>query len=99
MKDVTDGAYVGTLTPEEVIEQFLYRISIHATYSELIDDDPAWEVYGTKEFHDWAINGYYEGIRHIQESNPVVYKCTLGEAVSTILRALIPFIKSKIGGK
>lgn len=99
MSKVTNGKYVGELTPEETVEQFLYRISIHETYAGLVLDNPqGYIAFGSYEFHLWAINGYEWGIKYIQENNPVVYKCTLGGAVSTILRALIPFIKSKIGG-
>ncbi len=89
MKDILDGEYIGSFTPKEVISQFLYRIGIHETYAGLVlDDEATWISYGSYEYHMWAINGYEWGIKHIQESNPVVYKCSLGEAFTTIFKSL-----------
>lgn len=89
-KDVTDGKYVGMLTPEEVIEQFEYRVQIHETYAGLVLDDPQrWAAFGDYGFHMWAINGYEWGIKYIQENNPVVYRCHLTEAIATISKAII----------
>ena len=69
MKDILDGEYTGELTPEEVIEQFKYRAGIHLSYIELLEKQPnaGWEVYGTKKFHEWAINGYEWGIEYIRK--------------------------------
>ncbi len=96
-KDVTDGKYADVLTPEEVIEQFKYRAGIHLSYINLLNEQPTagWEVYGTEEYHLWAINGYEEGIRHIQENNPVVYRCNLNEAIATISKAIINMFRKK----
>ena len=88
MIDVCDGKYVGPLTPDEVIEQYRYRILIHETYAGLVLDDPAWLSFGSYEYHLWAINGYEEGIRHILECYIVKYKCTLAEAFATIIKAI-----------
>lgn len=68
MVNVNDGKYVGDLTPEQVIEQYQYRAGIHLSYNKLLEEQPkaGWEVYGTKQWHDWAINGYMEGIRHLE---------------------------------
>ena len=65
--NVCDGVYAGPLTEKQTIEQYEYRASIHATYRELLEDDQSWLIYGDSLFHNWAINGYEEGIRHIEE--------------------------------
>ena len=81
MPDVNDGEYVGELSPEEVIEQFNYRIGIHETYAGLVEDDPVtWAGYGTYEFHLWAINGYEWGIKYIENY------IALGDSVSPVAR-------------
>ena len=96
MTNVNDGKYVGPLTPEQVVKQFLFRIEIHETYDELVQEDLAtWSGYGSHEFHQWAINGYEHGIKYIQENNPVVYRCSTGEAFATIFG----FIIKLFGGK
>ena len=67
--DVCDGKYVGPMTKAQVIEQLEYRIAIHETYAGLAQDNPKSyyaRVYGSYEFHMWAINGYKEAIRHIK---------------------------------
>jgi len=77
MSKITDGKYAGPLTPDEVIEQFEFRISIHETYVGLVLDDPiTWGGYGDYNFHMWAINGYQHAIKYIKENNPVVYRCS-----------------------
>uniref|UniRef100_A0A6M3J2Z6 Uncharacterized protein n=1 Tax=viral metagenome TaxID=1070528 RepID=A0A6M3J2Z6_9ZZZZ len=87
MPNVCDGKYNGDLTPEQVVEQFEFRISIHETYAGLVLDDPiTWGGFGDYDFHCWATNGYEHAIKYIKENNPVVYKCSLGEAFTTILR-------------
>lgn len=76
MKDVCDGVYVGEMTAEETIQQFIYRILIHETVAGLVLEDPVHypsRLLGDFTYHMWAINGYNEGIRHIRESNPVEY--------------------------
>lgn len=90
-KNILDGKYAGELTAEEVIEQFEYRAGIHLSYINLLDNEPyaGWVVYGSKEFHLWAINGYEWGIKYVQENNPVVYRCNLTEALTTISRFII----------
>lgn len=99
-KDVTDGKYAGTMTADEVIEQFEYRAGIHLSYIKLINEQPnaGWEVYGTEEWHLWAINGYEKGIRRIRENNPVEYRCNVNEALNTLIRAFVDtFKKNKRG--
>ncbi len=87
--DILDGKYTGELTPEQVIEQYEFRISIHITYDELVQEDPAtWSFYGSHEFHQWAINGYEHGIEYIRERNPVRNVCSTAEAFSTIFRMI-----------
>ena len=68
MVDVNDGKYTGKMTPEQVIDQYQYRAGIHMSYIKLLEEQPnaGWEVYGTKQWHNWAINGYMEGIRHLE---------------------------------
>ena len=86
MSKVTDGKYVGELTPEQVVEQFEYRIQIHESYAGLVLDDPqTWSRFGSYEFHMWAINGYTWGIKYAKENNPVVYKCSFGQALLKLL--------------
>ena len=96
-KDVTDGKYAGVLTADEVMEQFEYRAGIHLSYINLLNTQPGagWEAFGTEEYHLWAINGYEEGIRHIQENNPIEYKCDLNEALHTISRAIVDMFRKK----
>ena len=67
--DFLDGRYTGQMTPEETIEQFQYRAGIHLSYIKLLEEQPlaGWEVYGTTAWHEWAINGYEEGIRHLED--------------------------------
>ena len=97
MIDVTDGKYVGPLTPDENIEQYEYRADIHWTYIELMAREPGagWEAYGTKEWHLWAINGYERGIRNIRENNPIEYRCNLNEALNTISRYIVGMFRKK----
>lgn len=57
-RDVLDGEYTGDLTIEDVIEQFGYRIGIHLSYIELNETNSGWIIYGSTEYHNWAINGY-----------------------------------------
>lgn len=68
MRDVLDGKYTGEMTVEEVIEQYKYRAGIHLSYLELLEKEPnrGWEVYGSKEWHEWAVNGYEWGIYYLQ---------------------------------
>lgn len=96
-KDVTDGKYAGTLTPEENIEQFEYRAGIHQSYIDLMEREPnaGWEAFGSEEWHLWAINGYEWGIKYIQENNPVEYRCDLNEALHTISRAIVDMFRKK----
>lgn len=71
-KDVTDGKYAGELTPEEVIEQFEYRASIHLTYAKLLEEGHnEYLPYGTIEWHNWAINGYEWGIFYLRGGKEV----------------------------
>lgn len=91
MKDVTDGKYVGDLTPEETIEQYEYRILIHESYAGLVVQNPSQyppRIYGSYEYNMWAINGYEWGIKYIRERNPIRYVCTNSEAISTIIRMI-----------
>jgi len=85
--NVLDGKYTGPLTPEQTITQFKFRIEIHETYDELVQEDPeTWSAFGSHEWHQWAINGYKKGIYWIKECNPV--RCSLSEAFSTIIRMI-----------
>lgn len=97
MKNVTDGNYVGELCPDQVIEQFEYRILIHEYWACAVVEDPIQNlpsVYGDYWYHLWAINGYKEGIRHIQDRpEKIVYMCTLSEAISTIGKAIIRLVR------
>jgi len=92
--NVNDGKYVGELSPEEVISQFKYRAGIHLSYINLLIEEPGqgWEAYGTKEFHAWAVNGYEEGIRHLQDYISGAVRpqsaCVLSQAVATGLNNL-----------
>ena len=97
MVDVNDGKYTGKMSPEQTIEQFEYRAGIHLTYINLIIDQPnaGWEVYGTEEWHWWAIGGYQEGIRHLEAYIQGNTFCTTGEAVSTLLRFVLNLFKRK----
>ena len=91
MKDILDGKYIGELTPEQVVEQYEYRAGIHLSYINLMNEQPnaGWEAYGSEEWHNWAVNGYQWGIKHIQDNTPIlVYQCSLGEAFATILRPI-----------
>lgn len=86
--NVSDGKYTGPLTPEQVIEQFEFRIEIHEQYDELVQEDPnTWRGYGNHEFHLWAINGYEHAIKYIKDRNPV--RCTLSVAFATILKTIL----------
>ena len=67
--DINDGKYVGELSPEEVISQFNYRISIHETYAGLVVQNPTQyppHAYGSYEYNMWAINGYRWAIYHLR---------------------------------
>lgn len=68
MVDVNDGKYTGKLTPSQTIEQFEYRAGIHLAYINLVLDEPnaGWEAFGTVGYHEWAINGYQWGIKHLK---------------------------------
>ena len=92
MRDVLDGKFTGEMTAEETISQFEFRAGIHLTYINLLEEQPdsGWEAYGSKAWHEWAINGYEEGIRHIREKIPttiIEYRCGFTE-----------FIKNLFGG-
>ncbi len=65
-RDVLDGLYTGEMTTEDIIEQFEYRGGIHLSYIDLNETDPAYEAYGTTEYHFWAVNGYSEAIKHLE---------------------------------
>ena len=66
--NVNDGKYVGILSERETITQYEYRAGIHLSYLTLLEGNrEAWLRYGDEQFHAWAINGYEEGIRHIEE--------------------------------
>ena len=93
--NVTDGKYTGTLTPEQVIEQYKFRAGIHLSYIDRLNDGDRNYLLGLPDiptaiaFHEWAINGYEWGIRYVGKNNPVVYKCTFGEAIGTIIRKFL----------
>jgi len=69
--DVCDGKYTGYMTIEQVIEQYEYRAGIHLSYITLMEEQPdmGWEAYGSKKWHEWAINGYQNGINHLRRKN------------------------------
>ena len=96
-KDILDGKYVGELSPDEVIAQFQYRAGIHQSYIDLMAREPnaGWEIYGTEEFHLWAINGYEHAIKYIQGNNPVEYRCNVNEALNTLIRAFVDTFRKK----
>jgi len=93
--DVNDGKYVGELTPEQVIEQYEFRAGIHASYLDRLEEGDRNYLLGLPDiptaiaFHEWAINGYEWGMKYVRENNPVVYKCSFGEAIGTIIRKLL----------
>lgn len=98
MIDVCDGKYVGPMTVEELVEQYKYRAGIHLSYIELNKTDPAYEAYGTTQWHWWAINGYEEGIEKLLEIEPIyveVNRCTTGEAIATLVRLLLKIFGGK----
>ena len=96
-ENILNGKYAGSLSADEVVEQFKYRAGIHLAYIDLLDSQPGagWESYGTAEYHRWAINGYEEGIRNIRENNPVVYRCNLNETLNTISRYIVGMFRKK----
>lgn len=88
MVDVLDGKYTGPMTPSQTIYQFEFRISTHLSIINLMKESPntGWEVYGTEEWHRWAVNGYREGIRHIKEKNPSIFATLLKFVVQLFRR-------------
>ena len=93
MRDILDGVFTGEMTPEETILQLEYRAGIHLSYINLLNEQPSggWEIYGSEEWHRWAVNGYTEGIKHIQENFSV--RCTSREAFATILKLVMGRIR------
>jgi len=92
--NVCDGKYVGSLTPEQVMEQFEYRIRIHESYAGLVVQQPSRFspiTYGDYEYHMWAINGYEEAIGHLKEK--ILPVCTLPEAFATIYRVILKIFR------
>ena len=94
MKDVTDGKYAGEMTPAETISQLEYRAGIHLSYINLMEEYPnqGWEIYGTVEYHDWAINGYSEAIRHIKD-RPEKYVNSQLRVLTIIGRAIMKLFR------
>lgn len=98
MVNVNDGKYTGKLTPEQVIEQFEYRILIHESYAGLVVQNPSYyppRIYGDYDYQMWAINGYRWGIKYIQlyidgaiPAAKPKSSCILSQAIITCLNTL-----------